>query len=282
MLVERAGPHRGRHPRPARRHAGRDDRAARRPGRGARPQRPDRDRPRPAGRSPPWPAADSAAFRTELALTLAEFLARLEQAAGREPRPSPGAALAPARLRRPADAGGRRARPPPPPARRSPCAWPSRAACAPSAPSGSPASCRPGRRAERGRRRPRRPRASACRRPRRRGGARGVPALADPGAGRRAAAAPPPRAPAAAAPAEVLRFQRPPSPRPRAEAAPCDLERLEGVGPGLVWALRRAGIRDLAGLAALEPAGLAARLGPIGRLVPAEAWIATARGETGA
>ena len=97
----------------------------------------------------------------------------------------------------------------------------------------------------------------------------------------------PPRPPAAAeaaAPAEVLRFERPPSPEGagRAEAAPCDLERLEGVGPGLVWALRRAGIRDLAGMAALEPAGLAARLGPIGRLVPAEAWIASARAETGA
>ena len=77
----------------------------------------------------------------------------------------------------------------------------------------------------------------------------------------------------------MLRFERPPSPEGagRAEAAPCDLERLEGVGPGLVWALRRAGIRDLAGMAALEPAGLAARLGPIGRLVPAEAWIASAR-----
>jgi predicted flap endonuclease-1-like 5' DNA nuclease len=95
----------------------------------------------------------------------------------------------------------------------------------------------------------------------------------------------PPRAAAeAAAPAAGLRFERPPSPEGdgRAKAAPCDLERLEGVGPGLVWALRRAGIRDLAGMAALEPAGLAARLGPIGRLVPAEAWIASARAETGA
>jgi hypothetical protein len=35
-------------------------------------------------------------------------------------------------------------------------------------------------------------------------------------------------------------------------------------------------------MAALDPAGLAARLGPIGRLVPAEAWIASARAETGA
>ena len=77
----------------------------------------------------------------------------------------------------------------------------------------------------------------------------------------------------------MLRFQRPPA---AAEVEPCDLERLAGVGPGLVWALRRAGIRDLDALAALEPAALAARLGPIGRLVPAAAWIATARGEAGA
>ena len=91
----------------------------------------------------------------------------------------------------------------------------------------------------------------------------------------------PPRAapPAAAQPAEVLRFQRSPA---ATEAAPCDLGRLEGVGPGLVWALRRAGVRDLAGLAVLEPAALTARLGPVGRLVPAEAWIAAARAETGA
>ena len=58
-----------------------------------------------------------------------------------------------------------------------------------------------------------------------------------------------------------------------------DLERLEGVGPGLLWALHRAGIAALADLASLEPEGLAARLGPLGRLVPARAWIATARGE---
>ena len=90
----------------------------------------------------------------------------------------------------------------------------------------------------------------------------------------------PPRAapPAAAQPAEVLRFQRSPA---ATEAPPCDLERLEGVGPGLVWALRRAGVPDLAGLAALDAEDLTDRLGPIGRLVPARAWIAAARGETG-
>lgn len=56
-----------------------------------------------------------------------------------------------------------------------------------------------------------------------------------------------------------------------------DLRRLPGVGPGLVWALERAGVRRLADMAPLAPADLAARLGPLGRLVPADAWIATAR-----
>ena len=96
---------------------------------------------------------------------------------------------------------------------------------------------------------------------------------------------PPPAHPPAPppAPGEVLPFQRPSAAEAAGRAAPgdgpCDLERLDGVGPGLVWALRRAGIADLAGLAALEPEGLAARLGPLGRLVPARAWIAAARGE---
>lgn len=61
-----------------------------------------------------------------------------------------------------------------------------------------------------------------------------------------------------------------------AETAP-DLDRLPGAGPGLIWALQRAGIARLADLAPLEPADLAARLGPLGRLVPAAAWIAAAR-----
>ncbi len=74
--------------------------------------------------------------------------------------------------------------------------------------------------------------------------------------------------PAALAPAE-----------PVAPAA-CDLDRLPGAGPGLVWALRRAGLRRLAEVAALEEVELATRLGPLGRLVPAAAWIATARAGT--
>jgi len=76
-----------------------------------------------------------------------------------------------------------------------------------------------------------------------------------------------------AEPAAVLPFQRP-EPAP---GAATDLDRLPGAGPGLVDALRRAGIDRLADLAPLAPEALAARLGPIGRLVPAARWIATAR-----
>jgi predicted flap endonuclease-1-like 5' DNA nuclease len=58
-----------------------------------------------------------------------------------------------------------------------------------------------------------------------------------------------------------------------------ELTRLPGVGPGLAALLRRAGIVQLADLQGLDPAALAARLGPIGRLIPAARWIATVRGE---
>jgi len=79
-------------------------------------------------------------------------------------------------------------------------------------------------------------------------------------------------------PGEVLPFQRPAPPETGATPGDgSDLERLDGVGPGLVWALRRAGIPDLASVAALEPEALAARLGPLGRLVPARAWVEAAR-----
>jgi predicted flap endonuclease-1-like 5' DNA nuclease len=109
----------------------------------------------------------------------------------------------------------------------------------------------------------------------------------------------PEEAPPAPRPAaEVLRFERPAAPAPdpdtasdaareatpdpevpsAAPSAPvCDLDRLPGVGPGLVWALRHAGITRLADLAPLTEADLATRLGPLGRLVPAATWIATAR-----
>ena len=79
-------------------------------------------------------------------------------------------------------------------------------------------------------------------------------------------------------PGEVLPFQRPAPPETGATPGDgSDLERLDGVGPGLVWALRRAGIPDLASVAAPEPEALAARLGPLGRLVPARAWVEAAR-----
>lgn len=116
-------------------------------------------------------------------------------------------------------------------------------------------------------------------------------------------AEPPPatRAAPRGAAAEVLPFQRqgetsrPAAPAPEviaeamaegmpeaspAEPAPlpaCDLDRLPGAGPGLVWALRRAGLRCLAEVARLDEAELATRLGPLGRLVPAATWIATAQ-----
>lgn len=79
-------------------------------------------------------------------------------------------------------------------------------------------------------------------------------------------------------PGALLPFQRPVEIAAMTAAPPAgDLDRLPGVGPGLVWALERAGLRRLADLAPLAPAELAARLGPLGRLVPAERWIAAAR-----
>lgn len=90
-----------------------------------------------------------------------------------------------------------------------------------------------------------------------------------------------PEAPAEAA--EVLPFERlvaetidPPARISEVEKA-CDLGRLAGTGPGLIWALRRGGVHDLETLADMTEEDLVARLGPLGRLVPARAWIATAR-----
>ncbi len=57
----------------------------------------------------------------------------------------------------------------------------------------------------------------------------------------------------------------------------CDLDRLPGAGPGLVWALRRAGFARRADLAGLAPETLALRLGALGGLIPAAAWIAAAQ-----
>ncbi len=71
--------------------------------------------------------------------------------------------------------------------------------------------------------------------------------------------------------------------RPVRRAAEAHAPRAEpawprGVGPGLAWALGRAGIADPA---ALEPEELAARLGPLGWLIPARAWIEAAREAVG-
>jgi hypothetical protein len=91
-------------------------------------------------------------------------------------------------------------------------------------------------------------------------------------------------------PGALLPFQRPAEPAATTAATTAamiatmtavrpagDLDRLPGVGPGLIWALERAGFERLADLAPLAPSELAARLGPLGRLVPAERWIAAAR-----
>lgn len=90
-----------------------------------------------------------------------------------------------------------------------------------------------------------------------------------------------PQAPTEAA--DVLPFERPaaeivepPARIPEVEKT-CDLGRLAGTGPGLIWALRRGGVHDLETLAEMTEEDLVARLGPLGRLVPARAWIATAR-----
>lgn len=88
------------------------------------------------------------------------------------------------------------------------------------------------------------------------------------------AAPPAPPGPAAA----VLPFPRLAAPAPAAAASDPGLAALPGMGPGLAWALGRAGILRRADLAPLAPEDLAARLGPLGALVPAKAWIAAARG----
>lgn len=91
---------------------------------------------------------------------------------------------------------------------------------------------------------------------------------------------PAPEPPAAASAAVVT------LPRPAREGAGYGdaggLATLPGAGPGLVAALIRAGVPDLATLATLEPPALAARLGPIARLIDLEAWLAHARGRSGA
>lgn len=59
--------------------------------------------------------------------------------------------------------------------------------------------------------------------------------------------------------------------------AACDLDALPGAGPGIIWALKRAGVRRMDDLAGLEAPALAERMGPVGRLAPLERWIGVAR-----
>lgn len=84
----------------------------------------------------------------------------------------------------------------------------------------------------------------------------------------------------------VMRFDgaeksEPPVEAPAAAFPVCDLDRLTGAGPGLIWALQRTGIGSLGDMATLDPADLIDRLGILGRMIPAETWIRTARAATG-
>lgn len=59
-----------------------------------------------------------------------------------------------------------------------------------------------------------------------------------------------------------------------------DLFRLPGIGPGLVGALIRGGVPDLAALARLGRDALGQTLGPLARLVDLDGWLAFARAAT--
>jgi hypothetical protein len=90
---------------------------------------------------------------------------------------------------------------------------------------------------------------------------------------------PVPPQPARVAPtrlAPVLPLAR--STQPGGDAA--DLARLPGAGPGLVGALIRSGVPDLAALAGLGREALGERLGPLARLIDLDGWLAFARAAT--
>lgn len=80
---------------------------------------------------------------------------------------------------------------------------------------------------------------------------------------------------------------QPTSARPAVRAqAPCEdgpdaVAALPGVGPGLVWLLRQAGVDSLRDLAASDPDALADRLGLVGRLVDVQALRALASARLG-
>lgn len=93
-----------------------------------------------------------------------------------------------------------------------------------------------------------------------------------PGSGAPAEARPDPIPPAVATASD----DAPPA-IPAAASPASGLAQLPGAGPGLLWALDRAGISGISDLAGLAPEALAERLGPIGRLIPAARWIEAAR-----
>jgi predicted flap endonuclease-1-like 5' DNA nuclease len=61
---------------------------------------------------------------------------------------------------------------------------------------------------------------------------------------------------------------------------PADLSEIPGIGPGLVWMLRNAGVGSLHDLARAEADPLARRLGPIARLLDLDYFIGFARART--
>ena len=246
--------------------------------------------PADAGTRSPTPAAAeaAAAFRQDLGLALAEFLARLEQAAAaRAAAPAP--ALAPARLRRrpgeprgshgdprrPApDARHAHGRAQPPAGRARRAARPPRAARGERAARSTAAPSRRLRGAPRGSVIGSERDAAAALEEFLRSLTQGLDGGQPPA--RRGRRPPPP-------PGEVLPFQRRPAEAGAGRAGRCG-PRAARRASAPAWSGRCAApaSADLAGLAALEPEALAARLGPLGRLVPARAWIAAARGEAGA
>ncbi len=78
---------------------------------------------------------------------------------------------------------------------------------------------------------------------------------------------------AGGAPAAPARAAPPPEPD--------DLDAVPGLGPGLLWALREAGVRNVAALCAADPEALALRLGVVGRLIDVAGLQALAAGVGG-
>lgn len=80
-----------------------------------------------------------------------------------------------------------------------------------------------------------------------------------------------------APPAENAPTAEPPAePQPASDQS--DLALLPGVGEGLIWLLKSAGITCLKDLSETDPAKLAGQLGVVGELLDLKDWIAFARG----